>query len=269
VGGGLSEDRSLSTLDRVRITGNSDGGYALHQGRTTITNSTIARNSAIDGAGVLNSGGGEMTISKSTVADNTASGRGGGILNLDDVFGRVGTGIRLVNSTVTRNSAKFGGGILVRDNGTASMEITNSTIALNSARVGGGGIELDEGGEFGSIGLTNSLVARNTAPSDPDLRGSFDARFSLVGDGTGSDVTNTDGNQVGNVSPNTGPIDPLLGPLANNGGPTRTRALLPGSPAIDAASSDGCPGKDQRGISRPQGSACDIGSYERESQQAL
>ena len=67
------------------------------------------------------------------------------------------------------------------------------------------------------------------------------------------------------MPPFTAAIDPRLGPLALNGGPTRTRALLPGSPAIDAASSSGCPQRDQRGIARPQGPACDIGSYERES----
>ncbi|MEJ8672811.1 choice-of-anchor Q domain-containing protein [Streptomyces sp. MS1.AVA.1] len=55
--------------------------------------------------------------------------------------------------------------------------------------------------------------------------------------------------------------DPLVGPLADNGGPTDTVALLPGSLALDAA--DGCPATDQRGVARPQGAACDIGAYER------
>ena len=86
------------------------------------------------------------------------------------------------------------------------------------------------------------------------------ARFSLIGDGSGSGITNTDGNQVGSASE---PIAPKLGPLADNGGPTRTHALLQGSPAIDAASTPDCPTTDQRGVVRPQGAACDIGSYER------
>jgi hypothetical protein len=76
-------------------------------------------------------------------------------------------------------------------------------------------------------------------------------------------VTNTDGNLVGNVSPYSAAIDPLLGILVNNGGPTATHALLTGSPAIDAASSDGCPATHQRGIARPRGPACDMGSFER------
>jgi hypothetical protein len=58
--------------------------------------------------------------------------------------------------------------------------------------------------------------------------------------------------------------DPVLGPLADNGGPTRTHALLPGSPAIDAADPGQCPVADQRGIARPQGPSCDVGAFERE-----
>ena len=133
-------------------------------------------------------------------------------------------------------------------------------MASNSARVKGGGILVESFGEFAPVGLTNTIVARNTAPTGPDLLGEIGAAFSLIGDGTGAAIINTNGNQVGRVPPHTGPIDPLLGPLANNGGPTRTRALLAGSPAIDAASSDRCPGKDQRGVARPQGAACDIGT---------
>jgi len=76
-------------------------------------------------------------------------------------------------------------------------------------------------------------------------------------------LANTDGNQVGKVSPHTTPIDPKLGTLASNGGPTKTHALLAGSPALDAASGADCPAKDQRGVVRPQGTGCDIGSYEK------
>jgi CSLREA domain-containing protein len=264
-GFGVAEDRSTSTLDRVRITGNKDGGYALHQGTTKITNSTIARNSGAEGAGILNSGGGNLTIAKSSIVNNAASGRGGGILNLDDPFGRVGADITLVNSTVTGNSAEAGGGIMINDRGSAGMVIINSTVAGNSAQSQGGGILLSGFNEDSpGVSLTNTIVAQNTAPQGRDLFGTFSARFNLIGDGTGSNVTNTDGNQVGKVAPHSGLIDPRLGPLADNGGATRTRALLSGSPAIDAATSDGCPGRDQRDVSRPQGAACDIGSYERE-----
>jgi hypothetical protein len=138
-------------------------------------------------------------------------------------------------------------------------------VAGNSAQSQGGGILLSGFNEDSpGVSLTNTIVAQNTAPQGRDLFGTFSARFNLIGDGTGSNVTNTDGNQVGKVAPHSGLIDPRLGPLADNGGATRTRALLSGSPAIDAATSDGCPGRDQRDVSRPQGAACDIGSYERE-----
>lgn len=99
----------------------------------------------------------------------------------------------------------------------------------NTAANRGGGIlqEFDES----VLGLTNTLVAQNTSPTGPDVLADFEvsvvgARFSLIGDGRGSGITNTGGNQVGNVSPNGSPIDPRLGPLANNGGPTSTHALL-------------------------------------------
>ena len=264
-GRGISEGWSTATLDQVRITGNSGGGYSVYQATVRMSRSTVARNTALEGAGILVVRGGEIIIAKSTVADNIATEEGGGILDLDDPNGRSGALVTLVNSTVTGNSAATGGGIQIHDRGSAFIVVTNSTVTSNSARVEGGGIrgggETDDGPH---VTLTNTLVALNTAPTGPDLLGTFGARFSLIGDGTGGDVTNTDGNQVGNVSPNPGPIAPGLAPLSNNGGPTRTVALLAGSPAIDAGLAEKCPGKDQRGISRPQGSACDIGSFERE-----
>ena len=73
-------------------------------------------------------------------------------------------------------------------------------------------------------------------------------------------MNGVNGNKVGSRS---APLDPKLGSLADNGGPTRTHALLAGSPAIDAASTPDCPTTDQRGVLRPQRAACDIGSYER------
>ena len=188
--------------------------------------------------------GGEIIITKSTVADNIATEEGGGILDLDDPNGRSGALVTLVNSTVTGNSAETGGGIQIHDRGSAFIVITNSTVTSNSARVEGGGIRggghTDDGPH---VSFTNTLVALNTAPAGPDLLGTFGARFSLIGDGTGGDVTNTNGNQVGNVSPNTDPIAPGLAPLSNNGGPTRTVALLAGSPAIDAGLAEKCPGR--------------------------
>ena len=118
--------------------------------------------------------------------------------------------------------------------------------------------------DFGGLGLVNSLVAENHAPTAPDLlvlSGFLTARSNLIGVGSGSGLTDgVDGNQVGSVA---APIDPKLGTLGDHGGATATFPLLLGSPAIDAGSSADCPDIDQRGVSRPQGPGCDIGSYER------
>jgi hypothetical protein len=172
----------------------------------------------------------------------------------------------ITRSTVSGNAARSGGGIENSDRlGGAGVLVKNSTVAHNSAQNKGGGIlnssSIDEDNP-NSVFLVNSIAALNTAPNSPDVADGV-ARFSLIGDGTGSGISNTDGNQVGKVSPNSSRIDPQIGTLANNGGPTRTHSLLAGSPAIDAASNTDCPAKDQRGVARPQGAGCDIGSYER------
>jgi CSLREA domain-containing protein len=267
-GGGIFQARGTSTLSLSRVVDNSTagrgGGIFLFHGDMTIRTSTIAHNSAETGGGIANRDGSTMRILRSTIFDNTATDAGGGIANEALGFGRLEVDLRLANSTVSGNSAPHGGGIFNSnhvDEAEASLRLTNSTVAGNSATQDGGGIDLNAG----NLTLVNSLVAANDAPSGPDvLQGaegaSLSARFNLIGDGSGSGITNTNGNQVGTSG---SPIDPKIGPLANNGGPTRTRALLAGSPAINAASSADCPAVDQRGVTRPQGAGCDIGSYEK------
>jgi CSLREA domain-containing protein len=270
-GGGVAAVRGTSDLSDVRIVDNSSsrgGGIVVFAGRVRLTNSTVARNSAGSGGGIFSDQGSTFTITNSTIVGNTATNEGGGIANEAFHFCRVGNSLRLTNSTVSGNSASSGGGISNAGCGGASLRLTNSTVARNSATRAGGGI-IEQTFEAGGTNLTNSLVAQNSAPKGPDvLKGgefsSISARFSLIGDGTDSGISNTDGNQVGNVSPHDSPIDPRIGPLAQNGGPTRTHALQADSPALDAASTSDCPRTDQRGVLRPQGAGCDIGSYERE-----
>jgi hypothetical protein len=264
-GGGISQNRGTSTLDHVRVEDNSTtslgGGIFVFQSSMTIRNSTVSGNSAADGGGIANRDGGDLKIRRSTIVGNSATDRGGGIFN--QVHVRVAARVDIVNSTVSGNSARLGGGIY--NSGfldVASASITNSTIAHNFASDEGGGVrqEFDEA----SISLKNTLIALDTAPSGPDAlidpEGASGASFSLIGDGSGSGFTNSNGNLVGTHS---SPIDPKIGPLADNGGLTRTHALLAGSPAINAASSTACPAIDQRGTPRPQGAGCDIGSFER------
>jgi CSLREA domain-containing protein len=261
--GGIVNGHGTATLIDARIVGNStNGGISTFEGTVMLTNSTVAGNSGAGGGGIRNDGG-SLSLTNSTVAGNSAT-VGGGILNHGEI--RNPGGVGLTNSTVSGNSARSGGGIYnSAGDSDAFVGLTNSTVTLNSATQEGGGIRT--GGFDSGVRLTNSLVAQNSAPTGPDMFTSPESfvsgRFSLIGDGSGSGITNTEGNQVGNVSPNSSPIDPRLGPLADNGGPTRTHALLLGSPAIDAASTPDCPTTDQRGVLRPQGAACDIGSYER------
>jgi CSLREA domain-containing protein len=267
-GGGLGTSWGTTTLERVKLLDNGGRGIWVRRGRTTLTGSTVARNA---GGGVYNEEG-SFDIAYTTIVNNSTSGPGGGIFNtVENNYGRGSSDMTLTNSTVSRNSAATGGGIENADYlGGAGIRITNSTIVYNVASTAGGGIHQSGGVENGNaVWITNSLLALNTAPTGPDEYSASDdsyvsGSFNLIGDGTGSRFTNDEGNQVGNVSPNLAPIDPRLGPLAANGRATRTYALLAGSPALDAGTAEGCPATDQRGITRPQGPACDIGSYERE-----
>ena len=264
-GTGISHWRgTASPLDQVRIIGNAGRGLSLTRTTASVIHSTIARNS---GGGIYNWRS-DLTIDRTAIINNTTTGEGGGILG--NTPPRGGSETWITNSTISENSAALGGGIFCEDNiyGACLLHLVNTTVAFNEASNAGGGIALS-GEEYVSLSLANSIVARNTAPTAPDLTGAGDyefvsASFSLIGDGTGTGLTNDDGNQVGNVAPYTALIDPRLGGLLLNGGPTRTHALLAGSPAIDAASSAECPATDQRGVGRPQGASCDIGSYERE-----
>jgi CSLREA domain-containing protein len=255
-GSGLSLTRSTATLDYTTILANGApagaSGIGMFNSELTMDHSWVA----VNGVGIRNQIG-KVTVSNSAIAYNW----GDGIRN--ESHGRAGVSARLVNSTVSGN---FGEGVFSEDDveATATVDIESSTIVLN----GSYGIH-QSGSNGASVDLSNSIVAQNGAPGSPDILSSgsqslIGAGFSLIGNGAGSGIVNGDGNLVGNVSPHTSPIDPRLGPLADNGGPTQTHALLAGSPARDAGGADFCPATDQRGVTRPQGSACDMGSYERE-----
>jgi predicted outer membrane repeat protein len=238
---------SNATIRGITITGGNTssiggGGILNSNGTLTLTNSTVNNNSAIGspGGGIFNSG--TVTVTNSTVSNNFA-GSGGGI------FSQSGT-VTLVNSTVSNNSATNGGGIAT--NGT--MMVTNSTVSNNSAAFGGG-IYYNS---FGTTNLSNTIIANSTSGGDCVRNvGTINAEYSLIGDGLGC-VNGTNNNNLNG--------DPMLGPLQDNGGPTFTHALLAGSPAIDAGSNTLAAGltTDQRGtgFDRIVGSAVDIGAFE-------
>ncbi len=139
-----------------------------------------------------------------------------------------------------------------------TLTLTNSTVSGNTARCAGEGCDAVGGGihNRGTFTPANTIVAKNPSGGDCSNLGTIT-----------SNGFNLDSDNSCNLNMGLGDlpgVDPLLGSLQNNGGPTETHALLPGSPAIDAVTS-GCPppATDQRGVSRPQGIHCDIGAYER------
>jgi hypothetical protein len=127
--------------------------------------------------------------------------------------------------------------------------VTNSTLSGNFA-ASGGGIHNDTGG---TATLKNTIIANSVSGGE--------CAGSLVSLGNNLDSANTCGLGVAGDLSNT---NPKLGPLQDNGGPTLTHALLEGSPAIDAGDDSAAPATDQRGVSRPQGAASDIGAFELE-----
>ena len=151
------------------------------------------------------------------------------------------------NTTFSGNSAGYRGGGMAVPEGDASFN--NCTLSGNSAYNGGGLYQ----GESGTIDIENTIVANS--PSGGDCDGTIGSSgYNLDSDGT-CGLSST-----GDLSS----MDPKLGALADNGGSTLTHALLTGSPAIDAGNDATCEATDQRGVSRPAGDSCDMGSYELE-----
>ena len=272
-GGGIFSNGTLLVINST-LSGNStskDGGGIENWGNLAVNNCTLSDNSASSGGGINNAsvnptytgtvpttlGGiipqiGRAAVTNSTLSGNSAE-RGGGIFNY-------GGTVTMTNSTFSGNSAQYGGGIF---NGQSKVIVRNSTLSNNRAGTSGGGISSNGGNRAITI-IHNTIVAGNvisgtTTASDLALYdGSFNTftskGYNLIG-ATGAGVI-FDG-----LGDQTDVYDPGLGPLADDGDETMTRALLPGSLAIDAGGSCDV-ASDQRGIDRPQGSDCDTGAYE-------
>ena len=249
------------------------GSGIVNGGSLTISNCTITNCGGgpgwtTSGGGIYN--GGNLVVQDSRILNNWGDGSsgGGGILSVGSLV--------VVNTTISGNRAAMAGGGGI-NNSSGSMWITNTTISGNSAQFGGG---IVFGGSTGSIScssvvsngagggiyafnpmsIQNSIIAGN---SGADYSGTFNSLdFNLIANTNGAIIT-------GLTTHNIYGKDPLLGPLADNGGPTPTHALLPGSPAIDHGSSGGL-ATDQRGQSRgfnfpayfDADDASDIGAYE-------
>ncbi|MGQ0620759.1 MAG: choice-of-anchor Q domain-containing protein, partial [Panacagrimonas sp.] len=290
------------------------GNLSLRQ--STVSGGSV---SGSDGGGLAVYGGGLLELNESTVSGNSTGNDGGGIYNLsstlfvtdstvsgNSAFYGGGIGTRgsssittVTGSTVSGNRGNYGGGV----NAFGSVTIGSSTISGNSASRDGGGLIA-----IGRVSIANTTITANTAPDAhgggvaADLDDDLDITASIIAGNSSTDIDDYggyggtfitggnnligDGNFASNFDDATDTINvanPMLGPLADNDGPTFTHALLTGSPAIDSFESavpgrvanlglvEFCPaGKDQRGVARPQDgdgdgdAVCDIGAFELE-----
>ncbi len=229
-----------------------NGGGIRNAGILTLTRSLVTGNEATQqGGGIWTGGtGSELHLRESTVFNNVAFGKGGGIA--------ANGPLDAVNSTISGNRSEIsGGGLYFLPDVDANL--SNLTITGNSAALSGGGI-LAESVPFISANypeLQSSVVAGNAAILYHDCTGSVvSLGDNLIGDGTTCiDFSPAKGDQEGTTA---SPLAPKLGPLLGNGGPTPTHAVLAGSPALNAGGA--CKPTDQRG--QPRDAQCDTGAFE-------
>ena len=278
-GGAYIEDTGgATTFENVVIDGNTasqeGGGIFFYDpdADVILANATITNNVAAKGGGIYlySQDGGSFTVSNSTISGNEAT-VGGGVYLYD-----IDRPVLISESTISANAATNGGGINI-DRISAPATISNSTISGNTATGAGGGVRLARGGGLtmanstitensasdaggarfpGPVALSHVIVAGNTATTTADLlaAGGVTADFSVIGTMVGA-VTDGGGNQLGIT-------DPMLAPLADNGGPTFTHLLLGASPALEAGNpAVAAPPNDQRGAPRISGTI-DIGAVE-------
>jgi hypothetical protein len=264
-GGTISDNHAISTygygtggglysIGPATLTGTSvhcnvaddAAGIGAKGGTLSISGATLDCNAASDDGGAIELIGNDLVLTDSAIVANSASNRGGAIFQFG--YGDVTT----INSTISGNSATHGGAIA---NTYGSLHLSNSTIAFNTASGHGGAVWFRYA--YYPFELTSTIVAGNTAAAAPEdlwppgmtVGGSH----SLVVAAPGVDLPG-----------DTLSEDPLLLPLAANGGATATHALDEGSPTIDAGSNPLALPNDQRGegFVRSFGEAPDIGAFE-------
>ena len=289
-GGGLYLYNDAITITNTDVSNNTavgrGGGIFFRDARgLTISGSTITGNSSTDngGGGIwLYDSDAPATISDSTISANSAADSGGGIAAVETVA------LAVRSSTVSGNTALTGGGITFT--GYYGLDVVQSTVTANTAaRIDGiqlagftntrdksasapashkhDGPNATDGPRHthtaakGTIAVTlTGMILAGNGKTDLGTIGTASSDHSILGTVTGTTVTNLGGTITA--------TDPVLGPLADNGGPTRTHALLPGSPAIDAGEVPVAtfPGNDtdQRGTGYPRvvAGVVDIGAFE-------
>jgi predicted outer membrane repeat protein len=285
-GGGIWNDHSLLVVDNCTISGNmapTHGGGIWNDGSSSGRASMMVRDSTFSGNSVSTSGGAiysdgssggaaAVSVSTSTFSGNTAVNAGGGIYN-DASEGSASVSVNAStfssNSVASTSVGTGGGGIYNHGlSGSATLFVHASTFSGNSANSGGG---IYNNAPFGSATLEIGNTILKAGASGVTILNNFGTvtsrGYNLSSDNGGGVLTNA----LDQLN-----TDPLLGPLANNGGPTFTHALLPGSPAIDQGKRDAIPHlsrtDDQRGAPRPfdfaaipnapGGDGSDIGAFE-------
>jgi CSLREA domain-containing protein len=287
--GGAIRNRENLTLSNIVISGNAavynSGGGIENRGGLTVASSTIADNRASRGGGGIYHNGfwGSLSVRDSTLSGNTARD-GGGIYSVDSSANSQ-TVTTITNTTLSGNTAMDqGGGTTAKGGGLYSsfgrVVIASSTITSNTASSGGGGGVASSGYASTQTEVYNSIIAGNSISSgntnydvavfhSAEGTGFVSGGYNLIGAGRLDVLHNF--TVVGDQRNVT---NPLLGPLADNGGPTQTHELLPGSPALDAgdpsavAGQNGVPVFDQRGagFGRVFFGRMDIGALERQTE---
>ena len=285
-GGAIYNNGGTVTLKDCTVNDNASnngygGGIYNFGGTLTVRDSTFRRNFT-SGGGAIGSFGGTLTIYTSTLDSNAgATGgidSGGGIYSFSDVA-------TIIRSTISNSFANDAGSGITNELG--DMTIHNSTISDNSGASSeaagvynaGGAVSINNSTivnngdvglvSYGTTTLSNTIVAMSNGNFDVSGCGSIvSLGYNLIGNADscfifgGPPYQAGPGDQLGTVD---SPIDPLLGPLQDNGGPTQTHALLTGSPAIDIGGNALIPAgtiTDQRGFLRVVNGTVDIGAYE-------
>ena len=288
-GGGIFNEGGTLTLTDSIVSGNTAtvgsvrngvGGVLSMGGSVALTKTTVAGNSATSDASFSTAVGGiaiggfggpaTLTLTNSTVSGNSGSA-------LSDAFGGIidsapGAVVTVTNSTVSGNAASATGGSGAFSSAVGGVSNSGGTLSLIDATVAGNSVSEPNGGFLPPVGGVSNFFGGTLTTQSSLIAGQSGGPncygFSANSDG-GYNLD--DGMSCGFISTNNSlsSTDPALDPagLRDNGGPTRTIALQPGSPAIDAIPSgmNGCGTTittDQRGVNRPQGSGCDIGAFE-------